>query len=272
MRDAKKDPSRRGLARLGTTALRETGQAPSLHGFFRCPLQALTVEVIVFQMSIAMPMSISISIERTLAAWMIAGSRVTGLLVLAPFLRSAAGPPRSCSPARAHRAFARRIRHRVPPRIHPPTHLRSRTDCRPGVRRPDGVFARQHRQSRQQPGRLRRALPLLRTDCAPALYSAWRPTLAVARTRPQLRLHTARPFFPYLAGGARAFRIRCRDVCGRCADRRAGRGRELVRRRRARFYRQSIAAIASPVCRDLDQKPAGLGAVVRRDCVLAALL
>src|ERR1019366_8737377 len=94
MRDAKKDPSRRGLARLGTTALREKGQAPSLHGFFRCPRQALTVEVIVFQMSIAMPMSISISIERTLAAWMIAGSRVTGLLVVAPFLGSAAVPPR----------------------------------------------------------------------------------------------------------------------------------------------------------------------------------
>src|ERR1019366_8737376 len=116
--------------------------------------------------------------------------------------------------------------------------------------------------SRQQPGRFRRALHLLRTDCAPALYSAWRPTLAVARTRPQLRLHATRPLFPYLAGGARAFRIRCRDV----------RGRELVRRRRARFYRQSIAAIARPVCRDLDQKPAGLGAVVWRDCVLAALL
>jgi flagellar biosynthetic protein FliR len=45
----------------------------------------------VFQMS---TMSIPISIERTLAAWMIAGARVTGLLVVAPFLGSAAVPPR----------------------------------------------------------------------------------------------------------------------------------------------------------------------------------
>jgi len=46
----------------------------------------------VFQMPISMPFAIPI--ERTLAAWMIAGSRVTGLLVVAPFLGSAAVPPR----------------------------------------------------------------------------------------------------------------------------------------------------------------------------------
>jgi flagellar biosynthesis protein FliR len=44
--------------------------------------------VIVFQVTIALP------IERTLAAWMIAASRVTGLLVVAPFLGSAAVPAR----------------------------------------------------------------------------------------------------------------------------------------------------------------------------------
>jgi len=49
-------------------------------------------EVILFEMPIAMPFPIPI--ERTLAAWMIAGSRVTGLLVVAPFLGSAAVPPR----------------------------------------------------------------------------------------------------------------------------------------------------------------------------------
>ncbi len=43
-----------------------------------------------------MPIAISIGapIERTLTAWMIAGSRVTGLLVVAPFLGSAAVPTR----------------------------------------------------------------------------------------------------------------------------------------------------------------------------------
>jgi flagellar biosynthetic protein FliR len=39
-------------------------------------------------------MSIGIPIERTVAAWMIAGSRVTGLLVVAPFLGSAGVPAR----------------------------------------------------------------------------------------------------------------------------------------------------------------------------------
>jgi flagellar biosynthetic protein FliR len=48
--------------------------------------------VIVFQMPIAMPFAIPI--ERTLAAWMVAGSRVTGLLVVAPFIGSAAVPAR----------------------------------------------------------------------------------------------------------------------------------------------------------------------------------
>jgi flagellar biosynthetic protein FliR len=42
------------------------------------------VEVIVVQMPIEMP--VAIPIERTVMAWMIAGSRVTGLLVAAPFL------------------------------------------------------------------------------------------------------------------------------------------------------------------------------------------
>lgn len=37
---------------------------------------------------------IEISLERTLAAWMIAGSRVTGLLIVAPFLGSASVPVR----------------------------------------------------------------------------------------------------------------------------------------------------------------------------------
>ena len=41
-----------------------------------------------------MAMSIGVPIERTLAAWMIAGSRVSGLLVVAPFLGSAAVPAR----------------------------------------------------------------------------------------------------------------------------------------------------------------------------------
>jgi flagellar biosynthetic protein FliR len=44
--------------------------------------------VIVFQMPMA------ISIERTVTVWMIAGSRVTGLLVVAPFIGSAAVPAR----------------------------------------------------------------------------------------------------------------------------------------------------------------------------------
>jgi len=42
----------------------------------------------------AMAIPFAPEIERTLAAWMIAGSRVTGLLVVAPFLGSAAVPPR----------------------------------------------------------------------------------------------------------------------------------------------------------------------------------
>jgi len=43
-----------------------------------------------------MPISarFGLPIERTLAAWMIAGSRVTGLLVVSPLLGSAAIPPR----------------------------------------------------------------------------------------------------------------------------------------------------------------------------------
>lgn len=43
-----------------------------------------------------MPISaqFALPIERTLAAWMIAGSRVTGLLVVSPFLGSTAVPPR----------------------------------------------------------------------------------------------------------------------------------------------------------------------------------
>lgn len=44
------------------------------------------------QMPIAMPFALPL--ERNLAAWMIAGSRVTGLLVVAPFFGSAAVPPR----------------------------------------------------------------------------------------------------------------------------------------------------------------------------------
>src|SRR5271166_110839 len=39
-------------------------------------------------------MPFSMPIERTLAAWLIAGSRVSGMLVVAPFLGSAAVPPR----------------------------------------------------------------------------------------------------------------------------------------------------------------------------------
>lgn len=50
------------------------------------------VEVIVLQMPLAMPFAPSI--ERTIVSWMIAGARVTGLLVVAPFLGSAAVPPR----------------------------------------------------------------------------------------------------------------------------------------------------------------------------------
>jgi flagellar biosynthetic protein FliR len=50
------------------------------------------VEVTVLQMPITM--SLSIPIEHTLAAWMIAGSRVTGLLVAAPFFGSAGLPVR----------------------------------------------------------------------------------------------------------------------------------------------------------------------------------
>ncbi len=41
-----------------------------------------------------MAMSIGAPIERTLAAWMIAGARITGLLVVAPFLGSDAVPAR----------------------------------------------------------------------------------------------------------------------------------------------------------------------------------
>lgn len=44
------------------------------------------------QLPITMPFAIPI--ERTVAAWMIAGARVTGLLAVAPFLGSAAVPPR----------------------------------------------------------------------------------------------------------------------------------------------------------------------------------
>lgn len=44
------------------------------------------------QLPITMPFGVPI--ERTISAWMIAGSRVTGLLVVAPFLGSAAVPPR----------------------------------------------------------------------------------------------------------------------------------------------------------------------------------
>lgn len=46
----------------------------------------------VLQFPIAMPLGISI--ERIVVVWMIAGSRVTGLLVVAPFLGSAAVPAR----------------------------------------------------------------------------------------------------------------------------------------------------------------------------------
>jgi flagellar biosynthetic protein FliR len=58
--------------------------------------ESFSVEVIVFQMPIAMPFAIPRHelIEGTLASWMIAGSRVTGVLVVAPFLGSAAVPPR----------------------------------------------------------------------------------------------------------------------------------------------------------------------------------
>jgi flagellar biosynthetic protein FliR len=48
--------------------------------------------VTVFQLPIATPFALPI--ERTLAVWMIAGSRVSGLLVVAPFLGSAAVPVR----------------------------------------------------------------------------------------------------------------------------------------------------------------------------------
>ena len=49
-----------------------------------------------FEMPIAIPIATSLGmpIDRTVAAWMIAGSRVTGLLVVAPFLGSAAVPAR----------------------------------------------------------------------------------------------------------------------------------------------------------------------------------
>jgi flagellar biosynthetic protein FliR len=48
--------------------------------------------VIVLQLPVTMPFAMPV--ERTIAAWMIAGSRVTGLLVVAPFLGSAAVPAR----------------------------------------------------------------------------------------------------------------------------------------------------------------------------------
>src|SRR5271167_1703076 len=52
----------------------------------------LPAEVIVLQMPMTMPFGLPI--EHTVAAWMVAGSRVTGLLVVAPFLGSAAAPAR----------------------------------------------------------------------------------------------------------------------------------------------------------------------------------
>jgi flagellar biosynthesis protein FliR len=55
-------------------------------------VRGLQAEVIVYQMPLAMPFAPSI--ERTIVTWMIAGARVTGLLVVAPFLGSAAVPPR----------------------------------------------------------------------------------------------------------------------------------------------------------------------------------
>jgi flagellar biosynthetic protein FliR len=48
--------------------------------------------MIVLQMPITLPFGLPI--ERTVAAWMVAGSRVSGLLVVAPFLGSAAVPAR----------------------------------------------------------------------------------------------------------------------------------------------------------------------------------
>ena len=68
-------------------------------------------------------------------------------------------------------------------------------DGRAGLRRADGIFAGERRQSRQQPGGFGRALDVLRTDCASALHSAERAALAVARTGAQFRLSSAGPLF-----------------------------------------------------------------------------
>jgi flagellar biosynthesis protein FliR len=53
---------------------------------------SLPIKVIVLQIPIEMPFPIPI--EQTVIAWLIAGSRVSGLLVVAPFLGSAAVPAR----------------------------------------------------------------------------------------------------------------------------------------------------------------------------------
>jgi|SRR5271154_2205001 hypothetical protein len=209
-----------------------------------------------------MPISarFGLPIERTLAAWMIAGSRVTGLLVVSPLLGSAAIPPRikvglallltlfmvPLVPATAAFVFGE-----MPA---PALALLLLGEFAVGFFLGFGG-----------------AFDLLRTDCAAALHTTRRAALAAARARAQLRVSSAGTLFPELAGRACALRIRRRHVCIRIADCGSGAGGQLIRGCRAWIYRQSFAAVTRTVRGDLAEEPARVGASVRRDRLLAAL-
>jgi flagellar biosynthesis protein FliR len=171
--------------------------------------------VIVLQMPLAVPFAPSI--ERTIITWMTAGARVTGVLVVAPFLGSAAVPPR----IKLGFAFLLTL-FLVPFVPAPPTSLTTPAlivlllgefaigfllgftlqlifEAGQIAGQVCGIQMGYSLASLVNPDNSQadsgRALDFLRAGRAPALPAAQRPALAVARIGPQLQLSASRAIF-----------------------------------------------------------------------------
>jgi len=116
------------------------------------------------------------SLEQTVLAWMIAGTRVSGVIVSAPFFGSLSIPvrmkiglalvftmmlvPLVTPPASALSASALVVvlvgeaADRFSSGVHASVFFRSRQRCRACARHPDGIFARQRHQSAEPGGYL----------------------------------------------------------------------------------------------------------------------
>ena len=243
-------------------------------------------------MPIAIPFSIPI--DRTLAAWMIAGARVTGLLVVSPFFGSAA------LPARIKVGLAFLLTLFLVPLV-PATPAALPTSALIVILLGEfaigfvlGITLQFVFEAGQLAGQVcgvqmgYSLASLMNPDNSQAdssvlstFYELIVILLFIQLGVPRWLLRGLARSFDYLPPGqlsltwpamSALFKFAADNICSRSTDRSARRGRQSAGRCSARFSRQSVAAIARALCRDLAQEPARSGALVRRGRVLAALL